>query len=150
MSSSRIPGPARRASAPVRRGFTLLESLVALVVIGLAAAVAMEALAGALRGEGQVGRHLEAVALAEAAMDELALVPRDSLRSWAESRTLSHPRPFDRYRARARLREVPGSASLVEAGVTVEWRGGEYSLATVFYRPRRGLDPSAPPAAGRP
>src|SRR5918997_1140181 len=128
MRWSRTPGPVRRASAPVRRGFTLLESLVALVVIGLAATVAMEALAGALRGERQAGRHLEAVALAEAAMDELALVPRDSLRGWAEPRTVAYPRPFDRYRSRVRLRQVPGSASLVQANVTVEWKGGEYSL----------------------
>src|SRR5918998_1545169 len=72
MKWARIPGPVRRGFVRVRRGFTLLESLVALVVIGLAATVAMEALAGALRGERQASRHLEAVALAVAGLVVLA------------------------------------------------------------------------------
>ena len=119
----------------VRRGVTLLEALVALVVVGLAATATLEAFGAGLRGEREGGRQLEAVALAEARLEALALVPRDSLRAWAEPRVEHHPRPLDRYRSRATLRALPDAPALVEARVTIEWRGGGYSLATRFHRP---------------
>ena len=138
----------RAGRSGVRRGFTLLEALIALVIVGVAATVSMEAFAAGLRGELQASRHLEAVALAEARLNELALVPLDSVPRYAEPRDSSLAPPFERYRVRAAMRAVPGAPSLVDATVTVHWPGGSYALATVFYRPRRG--PNAAPAGAAP
>jgi len=91
----------------------------------------------ALRGQARTREHLEAVALAERRMAELALLPPDSIVAYSEPRGDAFPAPFERYRWRALLRRVEGAPALVQAAVLVEWPRGEYSLETTFYRPER-------------
>jgi hypothetical protein len=91
-----------------------------------------------LRGQAMIREHLEAVALAERRMAELALLPPDSIAAYGEPHSGVFPPPFDQYRWRALMRGVEGSPALVQAAVLVEWPRGEYSLETTFYRPARG------------
>jgi type II secretory pathway pseudopilin PulG len=115
-------------------GFTVLEALIALVIIGLAVVTTVEALGGGLRAEGEVSAHLEAVTLAEARMTELAALPRDSLAGYVAGRDGVFPPPFERYRWRAAIKPVAGTRSLLQASVTVAWPGRTYALETVLFR----------------
>jgi type II secretion system protein I len=117
-----------------RRGFTLLEALVALVIVGLAMVPLMGSIGAGVREQGKLRGHLDAVSLAESRMSELALVPPDSIRDYAQPRHGWFPEPFAGYRWSAVLRSDGRSAALVRGAVVVRWKGGEYSLETVFHR----------------
>ncbi len=117
-----------------RAGFTLLETLVALTIVGLAMLVLTAAFAEGLRGQAIARRHVEAVALAEARMGELAALPSDSLRPRRTTREGVFAPPFARYRWRTELARDPRSPRLVAATVVVSWPGGEYTLATQLHR----------------
>lgn len=124
----------RRLHLRARSGFTVLEALIALVIIGFAVVATVEALGGGLRAQSQVSRNLEAVALAETRLNELSLVGRDSLAYYAGGRDGVFAPPFESYRWRAAMEPVSGSQTLVRADVTVSWRGGSYALQTLFHR----------------
>ena len=118
-----------------RSALTVLESLIALVIVGFAVVATVEALGGGLRAEGQVSHHLEAVALAESRMNELGTLERDSIATYLGGREGVFPRPFEAYHWRATIQPVSGARSLLRADVAVTWQGGSYALQTVFYRP---------------
>lgn len=124
-------------SVPVRRGFTLLEALVALVIVGTAVAAALSAFGATLRVGSRVGGHAHAVALADARLSELSTLSADSIRHYAQPRQESFPAPFDAYRWTARLQSRTGSPALLRAQVVVSWPQGEYALATELFRPDR-------------
>ena len=117
-----------------RPGFTVLEALIALVIIGFAVVTTVEALGGGLRAEGEVSAQLEAVTLAEARMTALAALPRDSLADYVAGRDGVFAPPFERYRWRAAIEPVAGTRSLLRATVTVAWPGRTYALETVLFR----------------
>jgi prepilin-type N-terminal cleavage/methylation domain-containing protein len=127
-----MPRPERLRA---RGGFTLLEALVALVILGVALTPLLGAVTDGLRKQGRLGEAGEAVALAEARMAELAIVPADSIAAYVRPRTGWFPAPFGGYRWRALLRPDPESPALVRGAVLVEWKGGSYSLETIFHRP---------------
>ncbi|HEV2146393.1 MAG TPA: prepilin-type N-terminal cleavage/methylation domain-containing protein [Longimicrobiaceae bacterium] len=135
MRFASIPGretPRRGAS---ESGFTLLEALVALAILGLALVPLLGVFSAGLGTHGRVEESLEAVALAEARMNELALVPPDSVARYLEPKNGTFPAPFERYRWRVLMRPLPDAPALLRAAVLVEWTGGEYALETVFYHP---------------
>lgn len=127
-------GPARRGRVRDPRGFTLLEAMVALVIVGLALVPLMGSIGMGVREQGKLRGHLDAVSLAEWRMSELALVPPDSIRGYAQPRQGWFPEPFHGYRWSAVLRQDERSPALVRGAVVVRWNGGEYSLETVFHR----------------
>ena len=124
----------RRRRRRTRIGFTVLEALIALVIIGFAVVTTVEALGGGLRAEREVSAHLEAVALTEARMNELAALPRDSLVDYIAGRDGVFAPPFGRYRWRAAIEPVAGTRSLFRATVIVAWPGRTYALETVLFR----------------
>lgn len=143
--------PGRAASAPVRRrgagadeaGFTLLEALVALMVVGLAVAGSLEAASRALAGQHEATRHAEATALAEARLNEVGVLPRDSLAGLG-SGGWSRLELADRsYRRRISVRRAEDVDHLWRVTTEVAWSGGSVELETIFYRP------PADPAEGR-
>lgn len=117
------------------RGFTLAESMVALLILGVALVPLSGALADGLAVRQRVDGQLEAVALAEARMNELALLPPDSVAAWLRPREGGHPAPLEGYRWRALLRPLPESPALYQAAVLVRWPGGSYALETVLRIP---------------
>lgn len=118
-----------------RDGFTLVEALVALLIVGAALVPLLGALTAGLRAQGRVAAALEGVALAEARMAELALLPVDSLAAYHAPRTGAFPPPLAGHRWSAVVRGDTASPALVRGAVLVEWPGGSYSLETVFHRP---------------
>ncbi|MFN2567809.1 MAG: prepilin-type N-terminal cleavage/methylation domain-containing protein [Gemmatimonadaceae bacterium] len=139
----------RRPVGRARRGFTVLEALIALTIIGFAVVATVEALGGGLRAEAQVSRQLEAVTLAESRMNELGALPRDSLLQYVRRRDGVFAPPFERYRWRTAIEPVAGTRTLLRATVTVAWDGRTYALETVFYHGGVGSETSPAPAAGQ-
>jgi hypothetical protein len=137
--------PARLSRRRAKPGFTVLEALIALVIIGFAVVTTVEALGGGLRAEAQVSHHLEAVTLAESRMNELGVLARDSLREYRGGRDGVFAAPFEKYRWRATLEPVTGTRSLLRATVTVDWTGGTYSLESTFYRGNAAIESPEPP-----
>ena len=135
MWSRSTVGPARRGSRlRDKRGFTLLEALMALLILGVALVPLLTSVNAGVREQGRLGAHLDAVALAEARMSELSLLPADSLALYLRTRQGWFPAPFQGYRWSALLRPEPESPALVRAAVVVQWRDGSYSLETIFHR----------------
>ncbi len=65
------------------RGFTLVEILVGVVVLGLAAAAAASGMRSAANMIGENALHGKAIALAQRAMEDLRVLPYDEMRSGA-------------------------------------------------------------------
>lgn len=121
-----------------RPGFTLLESLVALVVVGLALLTTVAAVSRARRTQHDAVEALRLAALADARMSELALLPADSVASYRTAREGGFAPPVGRHRWRALLRDEPGTPGLVRAAVLVAGPGGEYTLETLLHYPEGG------------
>lgn len=125
----------RRSDPRSRGGFTLPEAMLALLVVGLALTPLLASVTDGMRAQGELRAVHEAVSLAEARMAELEALPSDSIAGYLEPREGWFPAPFGAYRWRALLRGEPESPALLRGAVLVEWRGGSYSLETVFHRP---------------
>ncbi|HEY0151362.1 MAG TPA: prepilin-type N-terminal cleavage/methylation domain-containing protein [Longimicrobium sp.] len=117
------------------RGFTLVEAAIALLLLGVALVPLLQSVTAGVRSEGDLAATLNAVPLAESRMEELSLLPPDSLSFYFNTRRGTFAPPFARYRWSTLLRPVSGSPALVQAAVRVEWDGGGYSLETYFHRP---------------
>jgi prepilin-type N-terminal cleavage/methylation domain-containing protein len=129
-----IHGRPRRSSAGARTGFTLLEALVALVILATAVSSALGAFGGGLRAAASVHANASGVRLAESRLSELALLPSDSLPYYAEGREGRFAAPLDGFGWRARVTRVSGAEGLLRAVVVVTWNGGDYRLATEYFR----------------
>jgi len=127
----------RLASPRGERGFTLVEALVALLIVGLAIAAAVEAVRLVLHTQVNALRQREAVAVAEWKLNELATLDRDSLATLAAG----HSGDVDldtRYQWRAMVVPEPGSRVLWRAAVVVDWRDGDLALETLLWRAPTG------------
>jgi prepilin-type N-terminal cleavage/methylation domain-containing protein len=120
------------------RGFSLLESVVALAILGTAGAAALESLAAELRSAERTRRALESNALAVDRLARLRLLPREELVPLADSlRRGIFPAPFEGYRWTIATRTVSGADDLVDVRIVIHWEGGAEELATRLYRGRR-------------
>ena len=113
----------------------LLEAVVALLIIGLASAAALELFSAQLRAAARQPSLLTAAALAQDRMAALRFLPAEELRRLPDSLARGDfPAPFDGYRwsaSAARSREE----SLVALRVEVAWSGGRYTLASAVSVP---------------
>lgn len=141
------PDVSAASSSPgeAQGGFTLLEALVALAVVGLAVVGATEAASRTLRAQAEVSRHAEAVALADAALDEASLLNRDSLEHRDGPDVETVRLEDDDYRVVTRSRPAGDEGRLWRLEAQVGWTDGTLRLATTVYRPDRspvtGTDP---------
>jgi diadenosine tetraphosphatase ApaH/serine/threonine PP2A family protein phosphatase len=118
-----------------RDGFTVLETVVALLILGLALTPLLGSTLAGVRETAKLRSAHEAVSLAEARMASLEVVPVDSIAFYRVPRVGWFPPPFGGFRWRAILRADPATPALVRGAVLVEWKTGTYSLETVFHRP---------------
>jgi len=118
-------------------GFTLVEALVALAILGLGVTAALELSARTLRTQAAAERHLEAVTLAEAKMNELAILPSTSLEQYAGIESGNVGLGGRSYSWQAVVRREPGTTTLWRAAVRIEWEDGDFDLETVLYHPDR-------------
>jgi len=117
-------------------GFTLLEVVVALAIIGIAGVAALEAFGAEVRAADKTQQALPAAALAQERLDRLALLATSELAHIPDSLARgTFPAPFDQYRWVATSGGVLGERDLYEAAVQVAWDQGTYELRTRWYRP---------------
>lgn len=132
------PPPAPRPSdVSTQEGFSLLEAVVALAVVGAAVVGATEAASRTLRTQAEASRHAEAAALADAALDEATLMNRDSLERRAGPDRETVRLQDDTYLVVTRSRPVGDDGRLWRLETRVTWTDGTLRLATTVYRPDR-------------
>jgi type II secretory pathway pseudopilin PulG len=118
-----------------RRGFVLLEAVIALLIVSTFGIAALGALGGRLRGADAVERTLTARALAEdrfAAVELLPGIPQPLPDTLARG---AFAAPFDEYHWTAATRPVRGEENLYDVVVTVTWDDGNYALFGRLFRP---------------
>jgi type II secretory pathway pseudopilin PulG len=123
-------------SSRAKAGFTILEAVIALAVVGLAGVAALEAVGGELRA---ADRAAEAYTLAALGQDRLAavsLVAPTTISPIPDSLARgTFPTPFERYQWTARTEPVPNARELYAVTITVIGEQREYTLNTRLYRP---------------
>lgn len=121
-----------------RPGFTLLEAMIAVTIVGLAAVAVLSSFGTTLRTATRAQRGLEAEALAGQRLAQVTLLERDELLHLPDS--LSRGRfaaPFADYTFTTSATEVRGEAGLFDVSVAVAWPDGRYEIPTRLYRPPR-------------
>jgi len=123
-------------STRAEHGFTILEAVVALAVVGLAGVAALEAVAGEIRG---IDRAREAYTTAALAQDRLAAItvlPPEDLNPLPDSLGRgAFAEPFTSYRWTATLRPLSGERDMYELAVAIDSDRAHYAVATRLYRP---------------
>ena len=123
-------------SPRANRGFTILEAVIALAIVGLAGVSALEAMGGEIRAANHAAGAYTLSALAQ---DRLALVALASPRALVSlpdslARGTFAP-PFEAYRWTAQAHAISGERELYDVTVTILGEGREYAVRTRLYRP---------------
>ena len=121
-----------------RHGFTLIEAVVALAIVGTIAVAVLGAFGAELRTASRLRGALPAVPLAEERMALLSTLEPRVLAMLPDSiaRGAFAP-PYADYRWEATVDELPDIPGLLQATVTVTWPDGRYAIETRHYRPDR-------------
>lgn len=126
-------------SMVVRRGFLLLEAVVALVVVSMIAGGALELRGAEARAAAREPPLLIATALAQDRLAALRLLEVQQLAHVPDS--LARGRfapPFANYRWQSRVRRG-GEPDLYELRVDVAWPNGSLMLTTRLFAPTTGV-----------
>ena len=122
-----------------RRGFTLLEAVVALAILGIAGVAALEAVGGELRAADRARAAVTVSALAQDRLAVVTLLPIAELQPLADSVARgTFASPFQDYAWNMELRPVLGERDLYSVTVEVFSETTRYALATRLYRPSLG------------
>jgi len=118
------------------RGFTLIEVVVALALVGVAGVAALSAFGATLWAAGRSESRLTAAALAEERLGRLALLTATEARRLPDSlRAGRFGPPFEAYVWAARTQPVRDLPDLIEVAVTVASAEDSFPLRTRWYRP---------------
>jgi prepilin-type N-terminal cleavage/methylation domain-containing protein len=126
----------------MRTGFTLLEAVVAMTIIGVVSVGALGAFGADLRAAERAQRMLPAAALAQerlTALEEIGIGPLSTLPDSATRGRFDSP--FGDYSWTATARRVRTIEHLVEFRVDVAWEAGSFTLAERRYDPSTTLPP---------
>lgn len=122
--------------ATKRAAFTLMEVVVAVIIVGMTSVATLSAFATELRTAETSRTALEAASLAESRIAMVELVPAEELLSLPDtSKSGKFEPPFDGYEWTATVTRVVNEADLFDATVRVTGPNGTYAIATRMYRP---------------
>jgi prepilin-type N-terminal cleavage/methylation domain-containing protein len=119
-----------------RRGFTLLEAVIALAIIGAAVVGVLGAFGGDVRAADRSRTALTVSTLARSRLARLEIATATELATLPDS--LAHGAsnaPCAGYQWKATSRAVPGEPDLYDLRVTVSWNDGQSELRSRRYRP---------------
>ena len=150
VSPGRLQGwRATEVTTACRRGFVLLEAVVALAILGVASIVLLQVRAQQIRVATQARELLTAQALAEDRLAAIRLLnhvlledPPDSLLRGA------FPPPFEEYSWAAEVELIQDEYDLFGVEVVVEGPAERFPLRTLVHRPRSMLVSSGTDVAG--
>jgi prepilin-type N-terminal cleavage/methylation domain-containing protein len=119
-----------------RRGFTLFEVIVALVIVTLTCLAALSTVSTQLRAAERAQRAMEGAALAKSQLSLIQMLPPEDFPSIPDTlRSGTFPAPFADHTFRVEVRQVPGEEFLNEVEIVVEWPNGAYTLRSRVYSP---------------
>jgi type II secretory pathway pseudopilin PulG len=125
------------ARAAGRRGFVLMEAVVALAIIGLMAIALLGAAGAQVRTADKAGVLLSARALAEDRLTAIRLLDHDALQALPDSlRAGRFPEPFEAFAWEATVEVVEDEYDLFAVEVVVTAHGEGFPLRTLLHRPR--------------
>jgi prepilin-type N-terminal cleavage/methylation domain-containing protein len=119
-----------------RAGFTLLEAVIALAIIGAALVGVLGAFGGDVRAAERSRSALTVSTLARSRLARLEIATATELVTLPDS--LAHgtfDAPFAGYLWKASSHAVPGEPDLYDLRVTVSWNDGQSELRSRRYRP---------------
>jgi type II secretory pathway pseudopilin PulG len=125
-------------SRPVRRGFMLLESAAALLVIGLTASAALQVYAAEMRAAAREPRLLTATVLAQDRLAAVRLVASERLGRLPDS--LARGRfdaPFADYRWQVSTARQ-ANTDIYDVHVAITWDDGTFATWSRIYAPNVG------------
>jgi prepilin-type N-terminal cleavage/methylation domain-containing protein len=118
-----------------RRGFSLLEAVAAVAVVGMTAVGALSAAGSELRTAARARRALEVEALATARLDFMSLLYDADLQSLPDSVAKgTFDKPLGEYSWTATSAAYSDQAGVYDVRVTIKWTDGEYTERTYMYR----------------
>jgi prepilin-type N-terminal cleavage/methylation domain-containing protein len=116
-------------------GFTLMEVIVAIVIVGMTAIATLSAFATELRTADTSRAALEAASLGETRLAMMELLPAEELIALPDSsKGGQFDPPFEQYRWTGTVTPVVNEPDLFEAAVRVTWANGSYAIGTRIYR----------------
>jgi type II secretion system protein I len=117
-------------------GFTLIEVVVALAIMGTASIAALASFGAMLATAGRGAERLETAELAQERLARLALLSPDELRHPPDSLARgAFPAPFEAYRWTARTQPLRDDPDLVDVTLEVSSESQSVALHTRWYRP---------------
>lgn len=118
-----------------RRGFSLLEAVAAIAIVGITAVAALEAAGGDMRAAEKARRAMEAEALATSRLDFMDLLSDRELQALPDSvESGTFDKPLDEYSWKTTSTPLNDQAGVYDVRITVSWPSGSYALRTYAYR----------------
>ena len=119
-----------------RRGFTILEAVIALAIVGLAGVSALEAMGAEVRAADRAAEAYTLAALAQDRLAVIALVSPRALSPLPDSLARgTFPPPFEMYRWTDSVQPLAGGRWLYDVTVTISGDRRDYTARTRLYRP---------------
>lgn len=119
-----------------RGGFTLIEVLVALAVVGLVATAVLAQAGAAIHAQADASESMIAATLAEQKLEALrALASSDLERLPDTLRSGRFAPPLEAYGWAARAERSRHEPALLDVEVEIEWQGGRLPVRARWYRP---------------
>ncbi|HTJ24394.1 MAG TPA: type II secretion system protein [Gemmatimonadaceae bacterium] len=121
-----------------RRGITLLETVVAIAIVGMTSVAALEAAGGEMRTAERARRAIEVEALASSRLEFMDLLTDRELQSLPDSvEKGKFAAPLGEYSWTTTSTPVSEQAGVYDVRVSVAWPSGSYTLRTYLYRTPR-------------
>jgi prepilin-type N-terminal cleavage/methylation domain len=128
-----VPTHAKRLSS--RAGFSLLEAVAAIAIVGITSVSALEAVGSNMRTAEKSRRALEAEALATSRLDFMDLLTDRELQALPDTvESGKFDKPLDEYSWKTTSTPVSEQAGVYDVRITVDWPTGSYTLRTYQYR----------------
>jgi prepilin-type N-terminal cleavage/methylation domain-containing protein len=119
-----------------RKAFTLMEVVVAVIIVGMTSVATLSAFAAELRTAETSRFALEAASLAENRIAMAEVIPSEDLLSLPDSsKSGKFEPPFEHYAWTTAVKPVVNEKDLFDVAVTVSGTNGSYSIGTRIYRP---------------
>lgn len=128
-----MPTRSRRLSS--RAGFSLLEAVAAIAIVGITSVSALEAVGSDMRTAEKSRRALEAEALATSRLDFMGLLTDRELQALPDTvESGKFDKPLDEYSWKTTSTPVAEQAGVYDIRITIEWPTGSYTVRTYQYR----------------
>ena len=125
----------RTRSNVARKGFSLMEAVAAVAIVGMTSVGALEAVGGDMRTAERSKRAIEAEALATSRLEFLDLMTDRELQALPDSVSSGKfAPPLDEYSWTSTSTPVTEQAGVYDVRVTVTWPNGSYVLKSYQFR----------------